>query len=524
MTAPIWMALPPEVHSTLLSSGPGPGPLLAAAGAWHALSAEYATAAAELSSVLATVQAGPWQGPSAERYVAAHAPYLAWLTQQSAHSAATAGQHETAAAAYSTALATMPTMVELTLNKTTQAVLVATNFLGINTIPIAVNEADYVRMWIQAATSMSTYQAIAGTAVMTTPTSAPAPLLLAPGVSETAHAAATTRQLGAQAPATESGAALNMSDVISELLRSYTDVLDQMFGPIVDFLRDPLGNLSQLINDFSTDPAGALVTWWPLLSAVAYQVFTNLLGWPTWAMILSAPFLIPLAVTLGVAGLVLITDQAQPPADEPAPDEVATPPVPAEQNPMPVATIAPPAPAGTAGAGTAPAGTAAPASAATAAAAAGPAIPYAVHGGDPEEGFTPTLRDKTAAQAPAADIPAAAAAAASASARERRRARRKRGAAVKDHGHRDEFMEMTIGVPPDLPEEPQVAASTRGAGSMGFTGTATKGGQDAAGLTTLAGDAFGNGPASPMLPGTWHPDTGTPGRSEPPAQDGGSRT
>ncbi len=165
-------ALPPEINSGRMYSGPGSGSMLAAAAAWDALATELYTAASGYGSVTSGL-AGNWQGPAAVAMAQAAAPYAAWLSATAAQAGRAATQAQVAAGAYAAAFAaTVPPPV-VVANRTLLMSLIATNILGQNSPAIAATEANYEQMWAQDATAMYGYAGASASASRMTPFTSP---------------------------------------------------------------------------------------------------------------------------------------------------------------------------------------------------------------------------------------------------------------------------------------------------------------------------------------------------------------
>lgn len=503
MTMPIWMANPPEVHSALLSAGPGPGPTLAAANAWLRLGEQFAQSAAELDAILADVRGVSWQGTSADCYVAAHLPYLAWLETTAAECAATAALHAAAAGAYTAAVAIMPSAAELALNHATHAALMATNFFGMNTIPLAVNEADYVRMWVQAAETMFAYQSASAAALTAVPTAQPAPEIVGQGsgsrMDDMGSGTATSgMDMGPPTPPT--GLINQIKWMIQQILQQLEFLIKWIFDPstftpkqIVQALLHTVWTLvTQLIPDLILHP-GTGNFFLVLVYASMALVHASQL------VMLVMPYLLPLiapASLLGVAGLGSLGALgaiALPSGITPAPTVDAF--GPPEARAVRLATLSAAPVAGASGPAVHPhASASATGSAATGPPASGAPPPYVVVPAPPFGGEL----------GPQADVSTAVAAQASSARRHtdtttHPAAAGRRKARAKDLAHRYEYMDLPTDDAPG-PDTP-VVKSPQGAGQLGFTGTIRADGKARGLIHRATADLVTDD--APLLPGTW---------------------
>jgi PPE-repeat protein len=165
--------LPPEINSGRMYSGPGPGPMLAAAEAWDGLAAELGIASTGYGSTITELTGGPWIGPTSVTMLAAVTPYINWLSTTAAQAEETANQARAAVAAYEAAFAmTVPPPV-IEANRALLMALIATNFFGQNTPAIMATEALYAEMWAQDAAAMYGYTGASAAASQVTPFNTP---------------------------------------------------------------------------------------------------------------------------------------------------------------------------------------------------------------------------------------------------------------------------------------------------------------------------------------------------------------
>jgi PPE-repeat protein len=165
-------ALPPEINSGLMYTGPGAGPMTAASAAWDALADDLYLAAAAYGFAITDLTSS-WLGPSSVSMAAAAATYVSWIGATAAQAQDAAAQAKAAVAAYEAAFMMTVPPVEIAANRALLLALVATNFFGQNTPAIMATEALYLEMWAQDAAAMYAYAGASSAASAMVPFTAP---------------------------------------------------------------------------------------------------------------------------------------------------------------------------------------------------------------------------------------------------------------------------------------------------------------------------------------------------------------
>ncbi|MGO9151684.1 PPE family protein [Mycobacterium sp.] len=260
-------ALPPEINSGRMYSGPGSGPLMAAASAWDSVAAELGTAATGYNSVIAELTSSPWLGPASLAMMSAVTPYVSWISAAAAQIEETASQARAAAAAFETAFTfTVPPPV-IAANRVLLATLVATNFFGQNTPAIAATEAQYMEMWAQDAAAMYGY---AGSSAMATELSR----FIDPPNTTTAGAAGSQSAAVAQASATPAGeSAQTVASAVSELVATVPQALHQLSSAAPAAITTQHGLIWNTIEDFLTYGLPTPTNNWIGLTSSQYTVW-----------------------------------------------------------------------------------------------------------------------------------------------------------------------------------------------------------------------------------------------------------
>jgi PPE-repeat protein len=151
--------MPPDIISAMMYTGAGAGPLMAAATSWANLAAEMSTTATQWESIISLLTTEQWTGAGSAAAAAAAQPIVSWLTTTAAALEQTSAQAMSSAGAYEAAYAATVPPQMIAENRTRLLMLIATNFLGINTPAIAATEAQYAEMWVQDSTMITTYDA-----------------------------------------------------------------------------------------------------------------------------------------------------------------------------------------------------------------------------------------------------------------------------------------------------------------------------------------------------------------------------